>query len=289
MKRVSASIFCMALLVSLVAGSVFAGETLKKIEVTGKFIVGAREDTAPFGFYDKKGNWVGFSLDIAREIHKKLEEELGKDIELEFKPTIAKTRISLLVAGATDMQAGCSTHNLRREEVVDYSITYFVTGIRLLVRKGSGIKEIEDLRGRGLGGVTGTTNINVLREINEKQGLGIDIKAYDKETIAFLALQQGKVDAIGVDDVLLAGLKAKAPNPGNWEIVGRLLSYEPYGYMIRENDSDFRDFVNMVLVDLIKSGKFYEIYERWLGSQGEVPFPMSGDYKALLELQCWPY
>jgi len=289
MKKASVYLFCMALLVSLVAGSVFAGETLKKIEATGKFIVGAREDTAPFGFYDKKGNWVGFSLDIAKEIHKRLEEELGKDIELEFKPTIAKTRISLLVAGATDMQAGCSTHNLRREEIVDYSITYFVTGIRLLVRKGSGIKEIEDLKGRGLGGVSGTTNINVLREINEKQGLGIAIKAYDKETTAFLALQQGKVDAIGVDDVLLAGLKAKAPNPGDWEIIGRLLSYEPYGYMVRENDSDFRDFVNMVLVDLIKSGKFYEIYERWLGSQGEVPFPMSGDYKTLLELQCWPY
>jgi len=289
MKRISAYILCMALLVSLVAGSVFAGETLKKIEVTGKFIVGARQDTAPFGFYDKKGNWVGFSLDIAKEIHKKLEEELGKNIELEFKPTLAKTRISLLVAGATAIQAGCSTYNLRREEVVDYSITYFVTGIRLLVRKGSGIKEVEDLKGRGLGGVSGTTNINVLREINEKQGLGIDIKAYDKETTAFMALQEGKVDAIGVDDVLLAGLKAKAPNPGDLEIVGRLLSYEPYGFMVRENDSDFRDFVNVVLVDLIKSGKFYEIYERWLGTQSEVPFPMSDDYKTLLELQSWPY
>jgi len=84
-------------------------------------------------------------------------------------------------------------------------------------------------------------------------------------------------------------LKANAANPGDWEVVGRLLSYEPYGFMVRENDSDFRDFVNMVLVDLIKSGNFYEIYERWLGPQGEVPFPMSGDYKTLLELQSWPY
>ena len=289
MKKASVYLFCMALLVSSVTGSVFADETLKKIEVTGKFIVGARQDAAPFGFYDKEANWVGFSLDIAKEIHKRLEEELGKNIELEFKPTLAKTRISLLVAGATDMQAGCSTHNLRREEVVDYSITYFVTGLRLLVRKGSGIKEVEDLRGKGLGSVTGTTNINALREMNEKEGLGIDMRAYDKETIAFVALQEGEVDAIGVDDVLLAGLKAKAANPGDWEIVGRLLSYEPYGYMVRENDSDFRDFVNMVLVDLIKSGKFYEIYEKWLGTQSEVPFPMSDDYKTLLELQCWPY
>ena len=289
MKKVLVYLFCMPLLVLLVAGSVFAGETFKNIEVTGKFIVGARQDAAPFGFYDKKGNWVGFSLDIAKEVHKKLEKELGKNIELEFKPTLAKTRIPLLVAGDTDMQAGCSTHNLRREEVVDYSITYFVTGLRLLVRKGSGIKEIEDLRGKGLGSVTGTTNINTLREMNEKEGLGIDIKAYDKETTAFMSLQGGKVDAIGFDDVLLAGLKAKAANPEDWEVVGRLLSYEPYGFMVRENDSDFRDFVNMVLVDLIKSGKFYEIYERWLGPQGEVTFPMSGDYKTLLELQSWPY
>jgi len=58
--------------------------------------------------------------------------------------------------------------------------------------------------------------------------------------------------------------------------------------MMRENDSDFRDFINVVLIDLIKSGKFYEIYERWFGPEGEVPFPMSDDYKTLLELQCWP-
>ena len=289
MKRISVYLLCMALLVSLVAGSVFAGETLKKIEETGKFIVGARQDTAPFGFFDKEGSWVGFSLDVAKEVHKKLEEELGKNIELEFKPTLAKTRISLLIAGDTDMQAGVSTHNLRREETVDYSITYFITGLRLLVRKGSGINEIEDLRGKRVGSVDGTTNINTLQEMSEKEGPGIDIRAYDKETTAFVALQEGEVDAVGFDDVLLAGLKAKAPNPGDWEVVGRLLSYEPYGFMVRENDSDFRDFVNMVLIDLIKSGRFYEIYEKWLGPQGKVPFPMSDDYKTLLELQSWPY
>lgn len=288
MKKAWVYLFCMTLLVSLVAGSAFAAGTLDKIETSGKFIVGAREGAAPFGFYDKKGNWVGFSLDIAKEVHKRLEEKLGKKIELEFKPTTGKTRIPLLVAFATDIQMGCSTHNLRREEVIDYSVTFFLTGTKLLVRKGSGIKEIEDLKGKGLGSVVGTSNIKVLRAVNEEGGLGITIKGYDKYPTAFLALRQGKIQAISTDDVLLAGLKAKAPNPEDWEIAGRLLSYEPYGYMMRENDSDFRDFVNTVLIDLIKSGKFYEIYERWFGPEGEVPFPMSDDYKTLLELQCWP-
>jgi len=288
MKKVGVYLLCMILLVSLVAGSAFAAGTLDKIETSGKFIVGAREGAAPFGFYDKKGNWVGFSLDIAKEVHKKLEEKLDMVIELEFKPTTGKTRIPLLVAFATDMQMGCSTHNLRREEVIDYSVTFFVTGTKLLVRRGSGIKEIEDLKGKALGSVVGTSNIKILRKVNEEGGLGINIKGYDKYPTAFLALQQDKIQAISTDDVLLAGLKAKAPNPEDWEIVGRLLSYEPYGYMMRENDSDFRDFINVVLIDLIKSGKFYEIYERWFGPEGEVPFPMSDDYKTLLELQCWP-
>lgn len=287
MKKVLGYLLCMTLLVSLVAGSAFAG-TFDKIETSGKFIVGAREGAVPFGFYDKEGNWVGFSLDIAKEVHKKLEEKLGKKIELEFKPTTGKTRIPLLVAFATDMQAGSSTHNLRREEVIDYSVTFFLTGTKLLVRKGSGIKEIEDLRGKGLGSVVGTSNIKVLRKLNEELGLRINIKGYDKYPTAFLALQQGKIQAIGTDDVLLAGIRSKAPNPEDWEIVGRLLSYEPYGYMMRENDSDFRDFINVVLIDLIKSGKFYEIYNKWFGPEGEVPFPMSDNYKTLLELQAWP-
>jgi len=288
MKKVWVYLLCMTLLVSLTAGSAFAGATFDKIKTAGKFIVGAREAAPPFGFYDKEGNWVGISLDVARHIRMKLEEKLGMEIELEFKPTTGKTRIPLLVAHATDLQAGCSTHNLRREEIIDYSITFFLTGTKLLVRKGSGIKEIEDLKGKALGSVVGTSNIKILRNLNEEQGLGISMKGYDKYSTAFLALQQGKVQAIGTDDVLLAGLKAKAPNPEDWEIVGRLLSYEPYGYMMRENDSDFRDFVNVVLIDLIKSGKFYEMYERWFGPEGDVPFPMSDDYKTLLELQCWP-
>jgi len=287
MKKVWVYLFCAALSVSLVAGSAFAS-TFDKIETSAKFIVGAREGAVPFGFYDKEGNWVGFSLDIAREIHKKLEEKLDMVIDLEFKPTTSKTRIPLLVAFATDMQAGSSTHNLRREEVIDYSVTFFLTGTKLLVRKGSGIKEIEDLKGKALGSLVGTSNIKILRKVNEEGGLGIDIKGYDKYPTAFLALQQGKIQAIGTDDVLLGGVKAKTPNPEEWEIVGRLLSYEPYGYMVRENDSDFRDFLNLVLIDLIKSGKFYEIYDKWFGPEGEVPFPMSDDYKTLLELQCWP-
>ena len=81
----------------------------------------------------------------------------------------------------------------------------------------------------------------------------------------------------------------KAPNPEKWEVVGRLLTYDPYAFIVPENDSGFRDLVNFTLIELINSGKFFELYDKWMGPKGEVPIPMTEEYKTLLKLQAWPW
>ena len=67
----------------------------------------------------------------------------------------------------------------------------------------------------------------------------------------------------------------KDQNPDKWMTVPFAIAYEPYAYITREGQSDFRDFVNNTIIWSIKNGKFYELYEKWMGPKGLVPIPMS--------------
>ena len=88
------------------------------------------------------------------------------------------------------------------------------------------------------------------------------------------------------DDVVR--LKLKAPNPEQWEVVGDFYSYEPYGMAMRKNDSDFRAVVNNGLMDGIESGRFFEIYDKWFGPKGELPYPMSPAVRSFMILLVVP-
>ena len=291
-KRFTVILCAAFLLGSLSMAATSYGESvLDKIERTGKITIGHREGAIPFGFYDKKGNWGGFSMDVGKRLAEELEKEFNKPIKYIAKPVNPKTRIPLVANRTIDIVMGSTTITLARDKVIDFSIPFFVTGTRLLVPKGSPIKDFPDLAGKRVGVARGASaNIKGLRNAIEDGLINPPCKIvlFDDHTKGFLALKQGKTHAHFTDASLLAGLKQKAPNSDNWEIVGRLLTYEPYGFIIIENDSDWRDFVNAFMIHLIKSGEFYKIYDKWMGPNGEVPIPMSTEFKTFLMVQSFP-
>jgi glutamate/aspartate transport system substrate-binding protein len=292
-KKGLPSIFFAALLLgSLIFASTSQAESvLDKIKQTGKITIGHREGAIHFGFYDKQGNWVGFSIDLGKRLVEELEKKFGKPVEYIKKPVNPKTRIPLVANRTIDIVMGSTTITLARDDVIDFSVPFFVTGTRLLVPKGSPIRDFPDLAGKRVGVARGASaNIKGLRDAIEKGLINppCDMLLFDDHTKGFLALTQGKTHAHFTDASLLAGLKQKAPKPEDWEIVGRLLTYEPYGFILPENDSNWRDFVNAFLIRLIKSGEFYEIYEKWMGPKGEVPIPMSEEFKTFLKVQSFP-
>ena len=291
MKKYLVTIVSIMVIGLMIASVASAEPALERIAKRGEFIVGAREGSVPFGFYDKDGKWGGFSMDIAKEIHKAVEKKIGKSVKLTFKPVNPKTRIPLVANRTIDMVCGGSTHTVPRDEVVDFSITYFLTGSQLLVKKGGPIRDFEDLANRRVGAARGSTNDAAIRAANADKVISPPAKlmVFDEHTKGFLALRQGKIDAYCTDGSMLAGMKQKAPNPENWEVVGRLLTYDPYGFILPENESDFRDLVNFTLIDLYNSGKFSMLYEKWMGPKGAVPIPMTDEYKTLLKLQAWPW
>src|SRR5438034_772785 len=84
------------------------------------------------------------------------------------------------------------------------------------------------------------------------------------------------------DGIQLYGLKAKAPNPTDWEVVGDFFSEEPYGMAMRKGEPKFKQVVDAGLKQGFESGKYFEIYDKWFGPKGELPYPMSPQVKAYL-------
>jgi len=290
MKKVMfLSLFVLAW-VCMLAAPVLAGETMDKIEKSGKIKVGFREDSIPFAFIDPKvGKQVGFSVDMTEILAENLSKRFGKKIEIEPATITTKTRIPMITNGTIDVEMGSTTWTQEREDVVDFSFPFFFSETAFLVPKDSPIKTKADLSGKRLGGAQGTTNLKAIED-QAKAGLYSpkEIVTFEGHAQGFLGLKTGKVDAYATDRSLLMGLASKDEHPDAWRTSDFAIAYEPYGYLMRENNSDFRDFVNNTIFWTIKTGKFYELYDKWMGPKGQTPIPMSEAYKNYLELIVYP-
>ena len=267
------------------AAPALAETTLEKIARTETLTIGTRTGSPPFAYVNSRNEWVGFSIDLVEQlVLPELTKKLGKPIKLEKKESTPPTRIPLLTSNAVDLIAGTMTDTRARRDSVDFSITFFVTGAQFLVKKGSPIKGIKNIDGKRIAAQQGSTNAKIIRERAPKAQL----REFPDQPAAFQALLQGQVDAYTNDGIQLAGLKQKAPNSAQWEIVGDFYSYEPYGMAMRKNESDFRAAVNNGLMDGIESGKFFEIYDKWFGPKGELPYPMSAAVRQFMLYQVIP-
>jgi polar amino acid transport system substrate-binding protein len=272
-------------LVTSFGSLVNAQSTLEKIDKSSTLIIGTRTGSPPFAYVNKNNEWVGFSIDLVEQaIVPALSKKLNKPIKVEKKESAPATRIPLLTSNAVDLIAETMTDTQSRREQVDFSVTFFTTGAQFLVRKGSPIKGIQSIAGKRIAAQQGSTNAKIVRERVPTAKL----VEFPDQPAAFQALAQKQVEAYTNDGIQLAGLKAKAPKPDDWAVIGDFFSYDPYGMAMRKNDSDFRHAVNVGLMDAISSGLYFQIYDKWFGAKAEVPYPLTPENKRFLQLQVVP-
>ena len=262
-----------ACLLCLAAAAPSPAGKLDDIKARGILIAGVKDSQPPFGYVDEKTNKiVGFEIDLMQA----LADRLG--VKLELKPVTSSTRIPMLAQGAVDIVAATMTHKKEREDQVDFSITYFMTGQKLLVKKGGGVNSAADLAGKKVASVKGSTS-----EQNVKKAQpGCTVISFETYPEAFLALKQGKVQAMTTDESILVGIKNGDDHPDNWEIVGEYISPEPYGFGLPENDSDFRDYVNLALMNMWETGEYQKIYDKWFGKGKKDYLPLTW------KMELWP-
>ncbi len=249
--------------------------TASKILQRGVLRVGVKYDFKPFGFLDESGQVVGFDVDIARELAKRW---LGDENALELIKVTSADRIPKLVAGEVDLVAASMTHKRERDELIDFSQTYFLDGQSLLVRADSGINGIQDLDGRKVAAIQGSTSIDQIRAAAEQKGVNLEVAPFQEYPPAVEALLVGEVDALTSDSVALN--QFAQDNPG-LVVVGGRFTQEPYGIGVPEGDSYFREMVNFTLQEMKQDGAYDQIYRKWF--PGDEPFDVEIDPGE------WPY
>lgn len=244
-----------------ICGTLFAADTLETIKKKGIMVAGVKDSTPGFGYVDEKTREiVGYDVDFVKAIAKKL------GVKLELKPVTSASRMPQLVEGNIDIIAATMTKTAERAKQIDFSNTYFFTGQKFIVKKGT-VKGLADLDGKRIGTAKGSTS-----EQNAKKALPkATILSFDDYPQAFLALQQGKVFAVTTDESILANILSKAPNKDQYEIPDIQISDEPYGLGIRKGEKNFVDAVNKTLVEMEKSGEAKMIFDKWFGPDSSTP------------------
>ena len=278
------SVLAFAALLALPGLSLFAQGsegTLEKIERTGEFLIGYRTDSSPLSYENAEGEPSGYSVDFCRRIAASVNAHFDKkDIETKFVRISAEERISAVVNGKVDIECGSTTITLSRQEHVDFSLPTFVTGGSVLSLASSGIQTMSDLAGKRVGVAKDTTTIEELRNYLKENLIDAEVVIVADRNEGMKRLNGGGIDALASDQIVLIGQVIEALNPQRYSLVSEIFSFEPYGFVLRRNDADFRLVVNRAISQLYRSGEEGDIFYRWIGRIGiDVPPIMAVMYQ----------
>jgi glutamate/aspartate transport system substrate-binding protein len=260
--------------------------TLLKVRSAGALTIAYRESSIPFSYVSARGEPIGYSIELCKKLAEAVGEALGREIALKWLPVTSETRIEAIVSGRADLECGSTTNNLERQKLVAFSPVIFVSGTKLLVKRGSTIRSYRNLAGKTVVVTAGTTNEKAMQETARRFKLDFRQVTARDHAQSYALLESGKADAFATDDVLLYGLVAQHKAQQQYQVVGEFLSYDPYGIMFRKGDAQLAALVQRAFHDLAEDGEIERQYKRWflqrLPEGQSLDLPMSPQLETLI-------
>jgi glutamate/aspartate transport system substrate-binding protein len=269
MKRLVFAALGLLALPALVHAQTVDG-TLRKIRDSKSITIAYRTDALPFSFNDEKSQPAGYTVDICKRVVASIEQQLKiQGLKVNWMPATAQNRFDLISKKQADMECGATTATLSRMESVDFSNFVFVDSTGVLVRNESGAKAFNDLAGKKIGVIAGTTNeraLNAALKVRLVNASVVTVKTRDE---GLEALEKGTIDAFASDKILIAGLSVKVKDATRYTMLPDDLSVEPYGIMLPRGDAAMRLAVNRGLAQVYKTPQIVEIFNKWFGAFGK--------------------
>jgi len=262
--RINIRIIVSALLAAMAFVSAAQADQLADIKKKGEIVFGVLGTDEPNSFVDPKTREiVGYEVDIAKAIAQKI------GVKPVFKQLAVAARIPELQQGRVDVLAASLTHNKERESQVDFSLTTFVTGQKVLVKNSSGITDVPQLAGKKVVTVKGGT-----QEPNIRKAVPtVEVVTFETTQQAFLALQQGKGVGYVNDEASLVNDYAKlGPAKKEYAILPTSISVEPLALGIRKNEPALKAVIDDTLRELESSGNADKLFVKWYGPATKLQF-----------------
>jgi polar amino acid transport system substrate-binding protein len=252
-----------SIVTSLLTTTVHADQ-LSDIRKKGEIVIGVLGTDEPNSFVDPKTrDVVGYEVDLGKAIAAKI------GVKPVFKQLAVAARIPELQQGHVDILAASLTHNKEREAQVDFSLTTFVTGQKVLVKNSSGVTDLQGLNGKRVLTVKGGT-----QEPNVRKAVpGVDVVTFETTQQAFLALQQGKgVGYVNDESSLINDYAKLGPAKKDYTILSQSLSVEPLALGLKKGEPGLKNLVDGVLRDLEAKGDAEKLFFKWYGPNTKLQF-----------------
>jgi len=217
-----------------------------------KFVFANSGAYKPFSF-DKSGKIVGFDVDIANEIAKRIDREPVMQSPVPFDALIQG-----LKAGKYNALVASHAITDERKQQVDFSRPYYRSGAQVFVADdNSDIKAAGDLKGKKVGVVKASTYLTLAKTLTDAG----KVTTYDSDVIALQDLRTGRVDAVITDK--LVGLIAKNESGLKINAVGEILKEDDMGIAVKKGDTELLKSIDKALEDMIADGTYEKISKRW--------------------------
>lgn len=246
------------------------GSTMDAIFRRGRLIVGTDVGSNLFSFRDPiTGDIQGFDVDLAHEISRAIFNDPNR---IEFRVLSSGERIDALRNKEVDVVIKTMSITCDRLRDISFSVPYYIASQRILSLRGSGITGPAQLADKRVCAARGTTSIGRMQQIEPRAKMVTTTTWAD----CLVMLQQSQVDAVTTDDAILAGLATQDP----WaQLVGPSLGQENYGVGMPVGHDDMVRFVNGTLAAMRASGRWQEMYDKWLSILGPGYGPPQPTYR----------
>jgi glutamate/aspartate transport system substrate-binding protein len=261
--------------------------TLRKVHDTGVIVLGTRESSIPFSYYDENQSVIGYSQEIALKIVGVVEQRLGMpNLRVKTVPITSQNRIPLVQNGTIDFECGSTTNTFERENQAAFSDSIFLYGIRFITRKGSGVKDFPDLAGKTVATTAGSSDERMLRKMNEEKHMNMTVISAKDHAESFMNVTTGRAVAFVMDEPLLYGERAKSKDGKNYIVTGTPPVSENYACMFRRGDPQFKTLVDDTVSRMQTSGEMAKLYTKWftqpIPPNGmNLQYPLSAEMKEL--------
>ena len=257
-------VLTLALALAATGAMAQANDTLAKIKASGTATMGVRDSSGALSYTLGDGKYAGYHVEICQRVLADVQKQLAlPKLEVKYLSVTSQNRIPLVQNGTVDIECGSTTNNLARQRDVAFAVTTYVEEVRIATKAASGITSIAQLNGKKVATTTGTTSVQLLRKHERGAGVNFEEVFGKDHAESFLLLESGRADAFVMDGQILAGNIAKSKAPGDFKIVGEVLSVEPIAIMIRKDDPAFKKAVDDSIKAMMKSGEIAKLYDKW--------------------------
>ena len=252
------------IIIAIVAGIILAvnlgkkeeQDSLKRITEKGTLILGLDDSFPPMGFRNEENEIVGFDIDVANEVCKRL------NVDLKLQPISWTSKEQELNSYNIDCIWNGMSINDERKEKMCLSIPYLKNSMSFVVKNESDILNLENLKDKKIGVQSGSTAEEILKESD----IGDKIKevvSYQDNITAFMDLEINQIDAVFLDNVVANYYIAE--NNKQYKVLAEGLEDEEYAIGFRKQDTTLCNKVNEILKEMKKDGSLGKISTKWFG------------------------